>query len=177
MDALSWLTLALVGVTAYYGYETYQMVTEMRKARGVAVLPKPAPTMTYLAPDVAMPTIVNAGPGAAIDVYVEMWLDPGNGHRRQWRTPLLAPGERHEFFLEKKGGSGLGRMSEVTKEYRYLRMRGTCRDPLGASHTFDDTADIREWWNLLQESGERLQPDHPKEIADSLKTIAKSLKK
>lgn len=177
VDWLPVLTGALVLITAYYAWQTHRMASEMGRARGVALLPKPAPTMTYLAPDVAMPTVINAGPGTALNVYLEMWLEPGNGHRRQWRTPVLAPGERHEFILKQRSGSGVLSMTEITKTFRSLRVRGTFRDALGSDHTFDESVDIAEWWELLKASGERIQPDHPKTVADSLKSMANNLRK
>ncbi len=175
MQPLEWLTLGLLAMTAFYAWQTYRMAASMREARAIAVLPKVVPMMAYLVPDVLMPAVTNAGPGAALDVQLEMWLEPGKGHAREWRAPVLAPGETHQFFL--KEGKSFATMTQLSERFTTLRVRGSCRNALGDPIDFDEVMPMSAWWRLVKESQERLQPDYPKKVSDALEKIAKAVQK
>jgi hypothetical protein len=171
------LTAALVLVTGYYAWQNRQMVKEMRAARAVAVMPKLAITMTHIGPDLWFPTVVNAGPGAALDVDVEIALEPGAGDRRRWRAAVMAPGERHEFFIREESGQGLEHLGKVVERYEEVTLRGSCTDVLGNLPVITERMELREWRALIEEGGERLIPDYAHDASKFLERIAKAAEK
>jgi len=171
------LTAALVIVTGYYAWQNRQMVQEMRASRAIAVMPRLAITMTHIGPDIWFPTIVNVGPGAALEVDVEIALQPGAGDRRRWRTAVMVPGERHEFFIRGESGQGLEHMGQVVERYEEVTLTGACRDVLGNVTAIAERMELREWRTLIEEGGERLMPDYARDTSKFLERIAKAAEK
>src|SRR5918995_1084347 len=96
-DVIVALTVALVGVTGYYAWETHRMVDEMRKARAAQLLPKLVLTVKSLGGGNGLWRVQNVGPGPATDVDVQIAPAPG-GPPRRWKEPVVVPGEGHDFI-------------------------------------------------------------------------------
>jgi hypothetical protein len=64
-------------------------------------------------------------------------------------------------------------MKELTERYAGFRIKGSCKDALGDIHTFDEFAEAREWWRLLNESVKTVPRDR---LRDMSKTFEKHLK-
>jgi hypothetical protein len=86
------LTGVLVVITGYYAKQTHDTVVEMRTARGAQILPKLVPTLEPIAPDHSFLRIVNAGAGPALNVELELILEPG-GSVRRWKSAIVSAGE------------------------------------------------------------------------------------
>jgi hypothetical protein len=133
-DAIVVLSFALVLVTGYYAWETHRMVGEMRKARGAQLLPKLTVGVKSVAGGYGFWRVLNAGPGPAIEVDLQIAPEPG-GQPRRWNDPVVLPGESHEFIpaTSRGGGSKEYLLDNLTKLYSHLRLTGSYRDALGVS--------------------------------------------
>lgn len=174
---LAVLTGVLVVVTAYYAYQTHLTVEEMKAGRSAQVFPHLIPTMKLLGGGGGLLRVTNAGPGPALDVDVRLLLEPGVNERR-WQTPVVAPGEQHEFVPapDEEPNDLLG-LDALTAKYSAYRLRGTYKDALGANHAIDESLDLRDFWETTK-AAQHLQPDdHVRDIARSLKRMADELRK
>jgi hypothetical protein len=174
---LAVLTGVLVAVTAYYAYQTHLTVKEMKAGRSAQVFPHLIPTMKLLGGGGGLLRVTNAGPGPALDVDVRLMLEPG-GHERRWQTPVVAPGEHHEFIpAPEEEPNGLLGLDALTAKYSTYRLRGTYSDALGALQAIDETLDLRDFWETTK-AAQHLQPDdHVRDIAKALKTVADEMRK
>jgi hypothetical protein len=173
------LTIALVLVTAYYARQNHRMAEEMEKARKQSVLPKLALGLAGLTPTLVAMKTQNVGQGAAFDVDIALELVPheGGGEPRsvRWRTNLVAPGEEHHFLVRAPGGGDLIDTDTLAASYREIRLTGSLRDALGATHQVDETIrDLPEWRDLLTESHQRWRDEPEKRLA---KAVGEELKR
>jgi hypothetical protein len=168
------LTAVLVLVTGWYAWQTQQMVAEMRRARGIQVLPKLVPTLRHIGAGNAELRITNVGPGAVIAADVELRLEPG-GPVRRWRHPVVVPGEFHDFAPEPTP-NGSFHLDQLTEKYETFRLLGTCRDALGATHQIQEEMNIREYWRLVQEADETAPTEWTRETHRRLEGVEKALK-
>lgn len=177
-EVLAALTLALVLITGYYAWQTRQTVREMKRARGVAVLPRLAISMKALGAGTGWPQIANVGPGPAIDVSAYITYQP-SGPTIPWRAHVVAPNEAHELFPPDpdKQGERVYHIDNLTKHYTHIHLRATYEDALGGAHTTDDRVEIREWWQVLQDANERLPHDPAQEVVKQLEKIDRHLDK
>jgi hypothetical protein len=93
---ISGLTAALVGATIYYALQTRQTVEQtrqtveqMKAARAAQVLPRLVPTLSKLPAANVLLEILNAGPGPAFNVDVELILEPNGEPRRSCSASVL----------------------------------------------------------------------------------------
>ncbi len=173
---LAVLTGVLVMVTVYYAYQTHLTVEEMKAGRSAQVFPHLIPTIKMYGGGGGVLRVTNAGPGPALAVDVRLVLEPG-GKERPWKTPVVAPGEQHEFVPEPDGPNGLMSLDALTAKYSTYRLHGTYKDALGTPHTVDESLDIREFWETTK-AVEHLRPDdHIADISKSLKTLAEEVRK
>lgn len=176
-DAIVALTVALVGVTGYYAWETHRMVNEMRKARATQLLPKLVLTAKSLGGGNGLWRVQNVGPGPATDVDVQIAPEPG-GQPRRWKEPVVVPGEVHDFIpATGEQSSEAFLLDNQTKRFSNLRLTGSYRDALGDEHQVDERFDIRDWWEFKKASLERFERDWRDEVPKHLKTIHEQLKK
>jgi heme/copper-type cytochrome/quinol oxidase subunit 2 len=70
------LTAVLVMVTAYYAWQTYRMVVEMRQDRRQRETPKVVLDLRSEGAAFAPPSVCNIGLGPALDVDVTMTFVP-----------------------------------------------------------------------------------------------------
>lgn len=171
------LTTVLVGATIYYAWQTRQTVEEMRQARASQVLPRLVPTLSKLPAANVLLQIINAGPGSAFNVDVELMFEPG-GEPIPFVAPVMSPGEFQEFFAPGQGpGSTEIQLAAITAVFKSLRLRGHCSDALGTRHDIDETLDLDHFAKLFLD-GMWVQPDdeHLKTISDSVKTLVSGWK-
>lgn len=174
--AIVLLTAALVAITAYYAYQTRQMVVEMKAARSVQILPRLVPTIEYIAPDAGLIRFQNVGPGPALNVNVTMYLEPGHGQERRLTQAVIAPGEGHSFMPRIEETATLS-LESLMADYNLLCLAGTFDDAMGAHHQVDECFDIRESKELLY-SARRIIPDNwPRTSAKELEKIRRTLEK
>jgi hypothetical protein len=176
-EILAILTLVLVAVTAYYAWQTRRTVVEMRKARASAVLPRVMITIKALGAQIGWPQITNVGVGPAIDVRARMTYLPG-GPEVVWRAHVLAPGEVHQLFAPDPDSPGqvIHHLDKLVKHYSHIRLVATYRDALGEAVASDETFEIREWWQIVQDAKVRLPHDPAEETVKELTNIGKQLK-
>lgn len=173
------LTLALVLITAYYAWQNRRMVDEMREARIAQILPRLRPTVHSLGAGLGRLRVVNVGPGPAIDVDLEIRMEPGNDWVVRWTAPVIGPGEHHDFWPRDAGQStgAILRLDALTERYQDFRIIGSMQDVVGRHHVIDERFEIREWWSLIVLSGRNLDRDWTEQSAKHLETIAKEIRK
>jgi hypothetical protein len=165
------LTAALVLVTIYYAIQNRRMVVEMRRTRGLAILPKLALDFHRLGPTAVTLAIKNVGPGAALAVDVKVVWEPlatGERTENRWRRNVLAPGEQADFMPP---GTGLnGNIDSLPKKYRRVRLVGTMVDAAGEKHDVSEVFDeLPEWRKVLGDAHQRfVAADTEKRLAEAL---------
>jgi hypothetical protein len=174
---LALLTGALVLVTAYYAWQTHRMVRVMEATRSVQVLPRLHPVLRLVGPNTGLLRITNAGPGPALNVQVQLALEP-EGPVRRWANPLIAQGESHDFDpLPDRPGPQLVTLDDLTATYHTLRLCGHFFDALGNRHEVNEPVDVREFWELTKAAVELRPEEWDRATAQHLETIAKEVKK
>lgn len=173
---------ALVLVTAYYAWQNHRMVKEMRAARAAQLLPKMLVMIHHRPAGHGFLRVVNAGPGPAIDVTLQLELEP-RGPAREWSSKVVAPAESHDFIPSpKEEPNGLLHLDALTERYSHVRLLGTCRDALGGQHEIDERFEMREYWTKVK-AAVHLKPDewardtvkHLERIQKDLHSIARDL--
>lgn len=175
--AIVGLTAALVLVTLLYQRDTHRMADEIRKARGVQIMPRLVVTAKSLGAGNSFWRIASVGSGPAIDVDVQLTPEPG-GAARRWTSAVVVPGEVHDFIpraTQEDTGSDLIQLDQSTARSTHLRLSGRCRDALGEVHQIDERFPIKEWWETLKASKNVVPHDWNEESARSLERIQKEL--
>lgn len=165
------LTAALVLVTIYYALQNRRMVAEMRRARGLAILPKLALDFHRLGPTTVTLAIKNVGPGAALGVDVKVVWEPlaaGERTENRWRRNVLAPGEQADFMPPGVGLSG--NIDSLPTKYRRVRLVGTMVDAAGEKHEVSEVFDeLPEWREVLGDAHQRfVAADPERRLAEAL---------
>lgn len=170
------LTLVLIVVTVYYAIQTARTVAEMRRTREAAILPKLALEFHRLGPTAMTVAVVNVGPGAGVDIDLEVIYekkDGTNSEKRRWRQNVLASGEQRDFLPP---GDLNDNLNTLTATYREVRLEGTMRDAAGNEHAIDEVfSDLPEWRKVLGGAHQRwLAADPERRWAEA---FAKAFKK
>lgn len=157
------LTAGLVLVTVYYAIQNRQMVSEMRQARDLTILPKLALDFHRLGPTAMTLAIKNVGPGAALDVDVHVVWEPSATDKpaeHRWRRNVLAPAEQADFIPP---GQGLdGNLNALPTTYERVRILGQMKDSAGNQHHVDEVFDnLSEWREVLGEARQRFVAADP----------------
>lgn len=174
--AVEILTLALVVVTGYYAWHTQRMAREMRRARGVAVLPHLVPTLKTIGGGSGFLQISNVGVGPALDVDVHLRLEP-NGDSRHWKEKVVPPGASHDFVPRPDLQDGGFDLDQLTADFYFVRLTGTYADALGDRHEVDSVLPIREVWSHRKTAKELSRRDFRQEVMRRLEGLDKSLAK
>jgi len=176
--AIAWLTVALIGVTAFYAFQTLRLVQEMQKARAGQLLPKLSIRIYPIGAGNAFWRVINVGPGPAIGVDIQIAPEPG-GQPRRWLEPVVMPGETHDFIPMIGVGqpSAALNLDNQTKLYSHLHLTGTYKDVFGTEHTADERFDLRAWWEFLKGAKHRFLPEFEEELPKRLKAMETQLGK
>jgi hypothetical protein len=165
------LTVVLLGVTFFYAWQNRKMVKEMQQARYATILPKLALEFHRLGPMVVDLAIRNVGPGAALDIDVEVEWVPAHASDSikgvAWRRNLLSPGEQIELFPP---GDLNGNIDTLPETYKEIRLHGTMVDAGGREHLVDESfGKLAEWREVIGDARESWKPPQPeKRAADAL---------
>jgi hypothetical protein len=182
VQPIEWLTLVLVLVTGIYAWLTWHVVRESRLAREQQVRPHLKIETSAVGAGVLFPSVVSAGPGAALDVQVTLTARhrAGDGSSSvSIARPYMRPGEVVELFLPDPAGKeqALVTFEELSAAFASFRLHGSMRDVLGNEHTIEDRIDdvpaYLEGWGAVST---RATPDELKRTADAVRRIADSLK-
>jgi hypothetical protein len=145
--ALALLTAALVLVTAYYAKQTRETVKEMKAARIEQARPYLIPTIEKLGAGGALPRIINAGTGPALNVKVRMSLLP-RGPDVDYANPYLGPGRGQSLLFPSPGGGPsapyISKVDELTP-FQALHLVGECSDTFGKTHPIDVRFSLSEY--------------------------------
>ena len=119
------LTGALVLITAYYAWQNFRMVQEMRAARAAAIQPRLVPTVAHLPAGHANLRVINVGPGAALDVDIHLNLDP-NSPDIHYTTSVIPTGEFHDFMIPSDGGveTVITQLDTIVAKWEAFRLTG-----------------------------------------------------
>ena len=177
-EILAVLTGVLVLVTLYYAIQTRQMVVEMGRARGAAILPRIAVSMNPIGAMVGWVRLTNVGPGPALDVHATITVEP-NGFEIGWHAHVVAPFESHDFIPQPpdEPEAQLGYLDRLTDRFERVRLDATYKDALGNQHETHETIEIREWWRALAAARHLATHDWPAETVTELEKIRKALDK
>jgi len=165
------LTAVLLCVTFFYAWQNRKMVKEMQQARSATILPKLALEFHRLGPMVVDLAIRNVGPGAALEIDVEVeWVPThasGAGKGVAWRRNLLSPGEQVELFPP---GDLNGNIDTLPREYREIHLHGSMADAAGRKYLVDEKfGKLPEWREVIGDARESWKPPQPeKRAADAL---------
>lgn len=180
------LTAVLVVVTAYYAWQTYQMVVEMRRDRRERAMPRVVLDLRSEGVGFVPPSVCNVGLGPALDLDVKMTYVPRNGASltgvdfttRRWRSRLVASGERARFLPPTDAVGQPLHMDRVAELFRAVRLEGTCQASVGEPVTIDEeVGDLAELWELAKGSWHLVDDEPDKRIVNELKEIRKVLAK
>ncbi len=180
------LTAVLVAVTAYYAWQTYRMVEEMRQDRRERATPKIVVDLRSEGAGFVPPSVVNVGLGPALDLDLTMTYVPYEGANlegigyvtRRWRSRLVAPGERHRFLPPTDPVGQPLQMERVAEVFRAVRLTGTCRASFGDTLLVDEeVSDLAEVWELAKGSWHLVDHEADERIVKELKGIGKTLAK
>jgi len=136
------------------------MVSEMRAARQLALLPKLAIGLRFLGPTVVEVQVTNVGPGAALEVDVTMTFPPADPDApvpdaRRWRWNVIAPGESLEFLAPEDD------FHVLAKRFASIKVTGSMRVAFGNTHKVDETfVDLADWADALTQAAPRwIEPE------------------
>ena len=139
----AWATIALVLITAYYAWQSWRVVREMRAARVAQYEPILVARIVLHSffPHLGRYVLQNVGAGPAIAVDVQLRLEPGDVAWRVCST-ALAPGEMRLISSE-------GQIVEIDiREHGDHRstiwLNGQCRDVSGKRHSVNLRVPLRE---------------------------------
>jgi hypothetical protein len=172
------LTAVLILVTIYYAIQNQRMVGEMRKSRELAILPSLALEFHRLGPNSMTLAIKNVGPGAALDIDVQMIYEPVAGgaaerEERRWRSNVMASGEAHDFMPP---GELSNNLNTLTESFQAIRLRGTMKDAAGKQHTVDASfSDLPEWREVLGGAHQRWVDEPERRMAKAFADKFKGL--
>jgi hypothetical protein len=145
---------------------------EMEVSRRLSVRPHLHLGVAVLAPLYGVLTIHNIGPGAALDVSLEISYEPG-GFKRAWKWPVMTAGDVHEFILPGDNGQ----LENAVGNNFVARAKGTYKDIYGESFTVKAEHDFAAWWRVASQSDRRFAEAPTQEIAKWVEKIARSVEK
>ncbi len=169
------LVAVLVGATCYYAWRTHSMVKEMREARRMQLLPRLKLTLHWIGVNHSDVRIVNAGVGPAVDVEMDVWFGEERYDLRQWKKPLMAPGEYAEFFYPLTEKNQTPTNDEIKDLWRTVNMSARYKDAVGESFTANESLDVGSLWDAAVGSREAVQEPEIRKIREKLERIEKAL--
>jgi hypothetical protein len=176
------LTFALVAITAYYAWQTQNMVREMRDSRELSVLPKVTVDLSWLGPVNPVPAIINVGQGPALNADLNVTFEPidpdaDSAVTRHWRWNVIAPGERIRLFPPERAPGQLMGADELVARYASIRVSGIIYDSLGKRREVDHSLqDLKQWSDLLGDAQIVADKTPAEEIANEIKALTKEVK-
>lgn len=165
------LTTALVLITAYYAWQANRTVEELRKARGVSVMPRLTLSFEYPGAKLMFMVIANDGVGPALNVRARIKYMVGK-KEREWKAPVMAVGERHRMRLTSDGDS-----IDDLPDKEFLTFLAEYEDALGETHKVEDTLRPDEYWAALVDSRTIVHRDPIDEIRREIEKLRDAVEK
>lgn len=164
-DTVTFATVILVGITAYYAWQNRAMASEMRKARELAVLPYVTLDLNSIGPVNKDVVIRNVGQGPALNLdavlrfHLKKGQDAETGAALERRVQLgyLASGQMEEFLPPANAG-GDWSFPALAKLVEAITLEGTVRSALGKTHPINlRMDDLEERQHRLAEAQRRYE--------------------
>lgn len=152
------LTAALVLITAYYAWQTNRMAEEMRKTRAMSVLPKLALKWHAVGPEHTFIRIASVGPGAALDVDVEVVFVPKKDDveeiRRRVQVSLMTPGDFEDVMpIRTTQDQQIMDTATLAASFDRIEMDGTLKDVVENEHPANDAlSDLGDWLRIRKDA-------------------------
>ena len=165
--------LILVIITGIYAYLTWKMAREMKTARenqtdaNLVAAPVSAHRIY------AEVQLVNAGPGAALDVELSISLEPLlETVVKTWYHPAFLVGQKENFLLPMAHPSRLDSLRELANKHNSVIVNVKWKNIFGKSKYFSASYNLNDlaqgWYN----AGHLIPPD---DIPTQMEKVTKSL--
>lgn len=163
--------LVLVGITAWYAWQTHRTVLEMQESRRAAVRPHVHLDLDTFGNHV-LTKVENVGNGPALNVKAALTYVTVGGQTDglfEWSTPVLRPGESRLLdFPVKPDGSTLS-FKELRDARATLALGGSCESVAG------DTLELDDVVGFLDSTRKEVTVSSSTDISSRLKKIADEL--
>lgn len=162
------LNLLLVIITGVYAYLTRRMVLEMKIARENQTDANLVATPISADRVYAEVQLVNAGPGAALDVELSISLEPLlETAVKTWYSPSFLVGQKENFLLPR-----LDSLHELANKHNSVMVKVKWKNIFGKSKSFSASYNLNNlaqgWYN----AGHLIPPD---DIPTQMEKVTKSL--
>ena len=149
------LNLLLVIITGVYAYLTRRMVLEMKIARENQTDANLVATPISADRVYAEVQLVNAGPGAALDVELSISLEPLlETAVKTWYSPSFLVGQKENFLLPR-----LDSLHELANKHNSVMVKVKWKNIFGKSKSFSASYNLNNlaqgWYN----AGHLIPPD------------------
>ena len=153
------VTFVLVGINAYYSWQTRQEIAEMKKARKSEFMPHIKIALMFLGPLAVILRITNVGKGPAIDVKTMITFSPKN-ETRPWEQPLMSPDEIVRVTLPNMS------LHKVCETAAQISIKGSYKDIFGQEFPIDEVIDTKEFIEKMTQLKPVLETDLPQLVRD-----------
>ena len=163
-------SLILVGITAWYAWQTHKTVVEMRESRRSAVEPHIRLDFELLG-SCGVAKIENLGPGPALDVRARVTHgDSGDGPEASasWDSPVLRVGESRLLRYPLERGEHIP-LSTLKERGTIFVLAGTCKSVTGEVHAVKDSLEFSS------ATREEIRVSSSADISARLKVIGEQL--
>lgn len=168
---------ALTFVTYLYYRETQDQTDEMEKTRKAKFRPILKPTLFVEVAGATYFAFENTGKGAAHNVSAS-WEYTTANEEVDWRSPLVSPDERHEFFLPADNIAFLNNPDDIREkvgEDGKLLFQAEYEDPLGRPYSTREELDIVAILDGRMDKGELIEKEESEKFRDELAGIRRTL--
>lgn len=170
---IAFATIALVGITSYYAFQTRQTTKAIKKSSELSIRPHMKGSVNVLGIASVVMHISNVGTGPANNVKLEYWRYTEESDSKKWGRPFLMPKDGDDIFIQDKNGDALLKMDYFKKNNYVIILKGEYEDILGNKYKMDDSIDVTEFVKSI--SGVLYKEESLEKIADSLKSIESHL--
>ena len=107
---IAFATIALVGITGYYAFQTRQTTKAIKKSSELSIMPHLKGSVGILGVGNVTLRISNVGGGPASNIKLEYWRDTVPEPKRKWGRPLLMSKDGDDVFIQDEKGKTLIKM-------------------------------------------------------------------
>ena len=155
------LTIALVGITAFYAFQTWRTVKAMKKATEAQFFPYLDMSINFRGPTIIFLRFSNVGIGAAKNIVLKFWIKELKDTTRWWRFPLLRPNEDQEFQIPIDGSKYESDTGFFKENICTLIFEAEYEDVLGNHHLNKGEIDLHNFASQLGKTSMLYQKDKP----------------
>jgi len=172
---IAFATIALVGITGYYAYQTRQTTLAIKKSSELSVMPHLKGSVSILGVGSVVLHISNVGGGPAINVKLKYWRDTTASSKSKWGRPILMSKEGDDIFIQDENGTTQVKMDFFKVNKYVIVIEGEYQDILGKKYEMEDSVDLTEYVNSISEVLYKEEPLN--KIADHLRDIDSHLRR